>query len=137
MSWKRGGRTLVGILLAVPGMLAVLAVSALAQVVTTQVTDPIYRADGTPAGGSVIVSWPAFTSAAGQAVASGSTSATLAAGGVLSVQLAPNAGATPMGTYYTAVYHLDDGSVSREYWVVPASQSPVHLSAVRSAVLPT
>ncbi|WP_035347238.1 GDSL-type esterase/lipase family protein [Edaphobacter aggregans] len=137
MSWKRGGRTLVGILLAVPGMLAVLAVGTLAQVVTTQVIDTIYRANGTPAGGSVIVNWPAFTSASGQTVASGSTAATLSAGGVLSVQLAPNAGARPMGTYYAAVYHLDDGSVSREYWVIPASQSPVHLSAVRSAVLPT
>ncbi len=42
-----------------------------------------------------------------------------------------------MGSYYTAVYHLDDGTVSREYWVVPSSQSAVPLGAVRSTVLPT
>ena len=42
-----------------------------------------------------------------------------------------------MGTYYTAVYHLDDGTVSREFWVVPVSQSPVHVSAIESTVLPT
>ena len=48
--------------------------------------------------------------AIGQTVPSGSTSATITGGGSLSVQLAPNAGATPMGSYYTAVYHLDDGS---------------------------
>ena len=49
---------------------------------------------------------------------------------MLSVQLAPNAGATPMGSYYTAVYHLDDGSVSREYWVVPPSAGAVNVSAI-------
>src|SRR5215470_6099357 len=136
MSWKYRGRTLVGWLLAVAGVLA-LAITAFAQVVTTKVTDTIYRADGTPAGGSVIVSWAAFTTTSGQAVAAGNTSVTLSASGVLSVQLAPNAGATPLGTYYTAVYHLDDGSVNREYWVVPASTAPVHISAVRSSVLPT
>src|SRR5260370_29131745 len=42
-----------------------------------------------------------------------------------------------MGTCYTAVYHLDDGSVSREFWVVPVSQFPVLVSAIRSSVLPT
>jgi lysophospholipase L1-like esterase len=118
-------------------MLVLLSTAALAQVVTTEVTDTIYRADGKPAGGTVLVNWQAFTTASGQAVASGSTSAKLATGGLLDVRLTPNAGATPMGTYYTAVYHLDDGSVSREYWVVPVSQSPVHISAIRSTVLPT
>src|SRR5260370_21773407 len=42
-----------------------------------------------------------------------------------------------MGTCYTAVYHLDDGSVSREFWVVPVSQFAVLVSAIRSTVLPT
>ena len=41
------------------------------------------------------------------------------------------------GNYYTAVYHLDDGSVSREFWVVPVSQVPVQVSAIESTVLPT
>ena len=124
-------------LLAAPGMLVGFTTAALAQVVTTEVTDTIYRADGTPAGGSVLVSWPAFTTPAGQAVAAGGTSVTLTAAGVLDVRLTPNAGASPIGTYYTAVYHLDDGQVNREYWVVPVSQSPVHISAIRSTVLPT
>jgi lysophospholipase L1-like esterase len=127
----------VSILLATPVTFLAFAICALAQVVTTSVTDTIYRADGTPAGGTVIVSWPAFTTSSGQSVAAGSTSAVIGAGGVLSLQLTPNAGATPLGTYYTAVYHLDDGSVNREYWVVPASASPVRISAIRSTVLPT
>jgi len=140
--WKLRGWTLIGmLLLAVPGAMTVLKMTASAQgtsgsaIATTQVTDTIYLADGTAATGTVIVSWQAFTTASGQAVPSGTTSAAIT-GGVLSLQLVPNAGSTPMGTYYTAVYHLDDGSVSREFWVVPASQFPVLVSAIRSTVLP-
>jgi len=120
-------------------LLAVVTVSAVAQsvIATTTVTDTVYRADGTAAGGTVLVSWPAFSSATGQTISSGSTSVTIAAGGLLTVQLAPNAGATPIGSYYTAVYHLDDGTVSREFWVVPSSSTPVHLNIVKSVVLPT
>ena len=116
--------------------LFMMAATAWGQVSTTQVADTIYRADGTPATGTVILSWGAFTTAAGQAVPGGSTSAPITSGGALTIQLAPNVGATPAGSFYTAVYHLDDGSVSREYWVVPVSQSAVTVSSVRSAVLP-
>jgi trimeric autotransporter adhesin len=143
MHWKPKGWTLIGmLLLAIPAAMTVMKVTAAAQatsgsaIATTQVTDTVYRADGTPATGTVIVSWQAFTTASGQAVPSGTTSATITSG-ALSLQLVPNAGSTPMGTYYTAVYHLDDGSVSREFWVVPVSQFPVLVSAIRSTVLPT
>ncbi|HEV2708924.1 MAG TPA: SGNH/GDSL hydrolase family protein [Edaphobacter sp.] len=131
MSWKVKGWVLVGV------MLAVTAGSATAQIATTSVTDTVYRADGTAATGTVLVSWQAFTTALGQSVPSGSASATITGGGAMSIALVPNAGATPMGSYYTAVYHLDDGTVSREFWVVPASQYPVEVSAIKSSVLPT
>ncbi|QNI36818.1 GDSL-type esterase/lipase family protein [Edaphobacter albus] len=139
MNLRRRGRILVSILLAVPAILVLVGanVTAVAQVVTTQVTDTIYRADGTPAKGTVLISWPTFTTANGQPVTSGSTSVTLTSAGVLNTQLAPNAGANPVGTYYTVIYHLDDGKADREYWVVPVSPAPVHISAVRNAVLPT
>ena len=39
---------------------------------TTTINDFVYRADGTPAGGSLLISWPAFSTAAGEAVAPGS-----------------------------------------------------------------
>ncbi len=117
-------------------MVLLLAVRALAQVGTTQIADTIYRADGSRATGTVIVSWPAFATAAGQAVPAGSTSTAIAIDGSFTVRLAPNAGATPAGSFYTAVYHLDGGTVSHEYWVVPVSQSAVTVSSVRSSVLP-
>jgi lysophospholipase L1-like esterase len=141
MHWKPRGWTLVGmLLLAIPGVVKVMTMPVSAQVLqiaTTTVADTVYLADGTTATGTVIVSWQAFTTAIGQSVPSGTTSATIGAGGVLSLQLAPNAGASPMGTYYTAVYHLSDGSVSREFWVVPVSQYPVLVSAIKSTVMPT
>jgi hypothetical protein len=129
----RRGWTLVGVLM------AILVRVSFAQVATTTVQDTVYRADGTVAGGSVLISWGAFTTAAGSAVPAGTTSVTIGSGGLLTVALAPNAGANPMGSYYTAVYHLNDGSTSREYWVVPAAVAgggPARLSAIRNTVLP-
>jgi hypothetical protein len=119
---------------------AILLRIAAAQVVTTTVQDTVYRADGTPAGGSVLVSWGAFTTAGGESISAGTTSVTLGAGGALSVALAPNAGATPMGSYYTAVFHLNDGTTSKEYWVVPVAVpggGPAKLAAIENQVLPT
>jgi hypothetical protein len=104
-----------GILL-VSGIVALLAGwRAPAQVTTTTVQDTVYYANGTPVQGSVIVSWNAFTAANGAAIAAGNTTVILGTGGSLTVGLAPNLGSTPMGNYYTAVYHLNDGETSREY----------------------
>ncbi len=43
----------------------------------TQVKDTIYRADGNVATGTVLISWPAFTTSDGKAVAAGSLSVQL------------------------------------------------------------
>jgi hypothetical protein len=97
---------------------------------TTTVADSVFLGDGTPAQGSLIISWPAFETAGGMAVAAGTTDVTLGAGGALSVALVPNAGATPAGVYYTVVYQLGPGEVKTETWVVPTT-SPANLAAVR------
>ena len=96
----------------------------------TRVSDTVYRADGSVASGVVLISWPAFTATDGTPVAAGSTSAALGNDGSLSVDLVPNAGATPNGTHYTAVFQLQDG-VRTEYWLV-GTTSPATLSAVRA-----
>jgi hypothetical protein len=62
---------------------------------TTTISDTIYT----------------FSTASGQAVASGTKSVTLGTGGVLSVALVPNAGAAPSNTLYSVVYQLSDGTV--------------------------
>lgn len=79
------------------------------------ISDVVYRADGTLAGGTLLISWPTFSTAAGQAVAAGKTSVILGPGGALSVALVPNTGSTPAGTFYTVVYQLDDASTPPRY----------------------
>jgi trimeric autotransporter adhesin len=75
---------------------------------TTTISDIVYRADGTPAGGTLLISWPAFITASGQAIAAGNTSVTLGTGGTLNVALVPNVNATPANTVYSVVYQLND-----------------------------
>ncbi len=100
-----------------------------------QITDTVYRADGSPAQGDVVIVWSAFTTAAGQPVAAGNLTVTLGSQGQFSAALAPNAGATPAGTYYRVTYKLNDGSTASEYWSVPALSSTT-IGAIRSTLVP-
>jgi hypothetical protein len=106
-----------------------------AQLSTTAVQGTIYRADGTAAAGTLLVSWPAFTTAQNQAVAAGTLNTAIGPNGVVTLNLTPNAGAAPAGTYYTAVYHLSDGTVNTEYWVVPATGS-ASIASIRAQLEP-
>ncbi len=113
-----------------------LAAMAWAQAVsTTTVEGTVFLANGQPGGGTVAISWPAFTTAAGQAVAADRTTVTIGTDGFVSVNLAPNVGATPAGEYYTAVFYMSDGSTSTQYWVVPAAAQAT-LAQVQAQVMP-
>ena len=115
--------------------LAGAALTGAQSVNTTTVQGTVYLANGQPGAGTLAISWPAFTTAAGQAVAADSTTVTIAPDGFVSVNLAPNVGATPAGEYYTAVYYMSDGSTSTQYWVVPAAAS-ASLAQVQAQVMP-
>ncbi len=104
-------------------------------VTTTTVQGTVYTASGQPASGTVQISWPAFTTASGQAIAAGRTSISIGADGFLSTNLAPNAGSTPAGLYYTASYHLSDGTANTEYWTVPAAAQAT-IGQVRAQLMP-
>ena len=82
---------------------------------TTTVQGTVYLANGQPGSGTLQLSWPAFTTSNNQAVAAGRTTASIGLDGSLSVNLAPNLGSSPAGLYYTAVYHMSDGTTSTEY----------------------
>jgi len=97
----------------------------------TSVVDTVYMANGTPAQGILVITWPAFVAADGTGVAPGALDVTLGTNGALNVALAPNANATPANVYYTVVYQLEPGEVRTEYWVVPTS-SPATLAQVRT-----
>lgn len=97
----------------------------------TTVSDTVYRADGSPAAGTILISWPPFTTANGTTVAAGNNHVTLSTNGSFSAQLAPNAGATPAGTVYTVTYQLTDGTVKTENWSI-GTASPETISQVRT-----
>ena len=122
IGWLRGAdgqmrqRPVVVLLIAVLLLGAMLAQTAGAQAVnTTTVQGIVYLANGRAGSGTLHVSWPAFTTANGQAVAADSANVTIAPDGFVSVNLAPNLGATPAGLYYTAVFYMSDGSTSTQY----------------------
>jgi hypothetical protein len=77
----------------------------------TTVSDTVFRANGFRAAGTLLISWPPFTTADNHTVAAGNLSVTLGAGDSFLAQLAPNAGATPASTVYTVAYQLDDSTV--------------------------
>ena len=109
--WYRGAKSIGACLISFA-----LAGMALAQGIgTTTVQGTVYLANGRPGSGTVQITWPAFTTASNQAVAAGRTTATIGSDGFLSVNLAPNLGSSPSGLYYTAIFHLSDGTTSTEY----------------------
>ena len=113
--------------------LALAAVPSLPQTpALTTVSDTVFRADGNPASGTLLISWPAFTTADNHGVAAGTTSVALAANGTFSVQLASNSGGTP-SVVYTVVYQLTDGTVKTESWSV-GTTSPETIAQVRTLV---
>ena len=102
---------------------------------TTTVQGTVYLANGQPGTGTLVVSWPSFTTASGQVVAADSTTVAIAPDGFVSVNLAANQGATPAGLYYTAIFYMSDGSVNTQYWVVPAAASAT-LGQVQAQLMP-
>ncbi|MGH9615540.1 MAG: hypothetical protein ACRD28_02280, partial [Acidobacteriaceae bacterium] len=115
--------------------IAIAVVPCWGQVTTTAVVDTVYHADGTTATGTILVTWPAFVTVTGNTIAAGNLTAQIGSNGQVTLNLAPNAGSTPAGSYYTAVYHLDDGTVSKEYWSVPNVPTTT-VAAIRSMVVP-
>jgi len=103
---------------------------------TTTVQGTVYLANGQPGTGTLVVSWPSFTTASGQMVTADSMTVTIAPDGFVSVNLAANQGATPAGLYYTAIFYLSDGSVNTQYWVVPAATQAT-LGQVQARLMPS
>ncbi len=134
--WLRGTVRWMEFWLGLELCLMVLGRVAIAQgVSTTTVQGTVYLANGNPGAGTLDVSWPAFTTANNLAVTAGRTTVTISPDGYMSVNLAPNLGATPAGLYYTAVYHMSDGTTSTEYWVVPAA-AQASLGQIRAQLMP-
>jgi hypothetical protein len=102
--------------------IAVLLTRTHAQTVpaTTTVQDVIYHADGSPAAGTLIIAWTAFTTADGHAIAAGSRSIVVGSNGVVSIALVPTEGSDPP-SYYKITIKLDTGETDEEIWTIPAA----------------
>ena len=74
--WRLAGEVLLAVIVGGAGERV-----AAGQVATTAVQDTVYLANGTTASGTMVVSWDSFTTASGAAVAAGSVSAAIGAGG--------------------------------------------------------
>jgi Pectate lyase superfamily protein len=111
------------------------SIAAAQGVTTTTVQGTVYLANGQVGSGTLLLTWPSFTTASGQSVAADKLTVTIAPDGFISVNLAPNLGATPAGLYYTAVYYLSDGSTNTQYWVIPAAAS-ASLAQVQARLMP-
>jgi hypothetical protein len=134
--WLRTGGWMKRLSIAVCLTTAGLGIAARAQTITTTtVQGTVYLANGQPGTGTLLVSWPSFTTASGQLVAADSMSVTIASDGFVSVNLAPNMGATPAGEYYTVIYYLSDGTANTQYWVVP-SAAQATLAQVQAQLMP-
>ena len=114
--WLRAGGWLglLSIVMGLTGMAMGSAANAQA-VSTTTVQGTVYLANGQAGTGTLVVSWPAFTTANGLVVAADSLTVTIGPDGFVSVKLAPNLGATPAGLFYTAVFYMSDGTTSTQY----------------------
>lgn len=119
-------------LIRLAALAALLAVCAIGQ---TTVADTVYLQPGTLWDGQITITWPAFTTASGKAIAKGSKPVTVT-NGVLSVALWPSADATP-AVAYTAVFLTTSsegyGDRWTETWNVPASPPTVTRDDVRLA----
>jgi len=115
--------------------MALVSVAGGQAVTTTTVQGTVYLANGQVGSGTLVLSWPAFTTASGQQVAADSMTLSIGADGFVSVNLTPNLGATPAGLYYTAVYYLRDGTTTTQYWVVPAA-AQASLGQVQAQLMP-
>ena len=92
----------------------------------TLVQGPLMNADGTSQNGYLLVSWNTFISPNSSVIGANQLKVAVVNGQV-SINLEPGA--------YTVEYHA--GTLRREHWMVPASDGPVNLADVITAVLPT
>lgn len=130
------GRNLARLLLT--AVLLCFAASPAFSQVTITVADTIHAPDGSLPTGKIVISAPTtFTAADGSVVFQGVVAEVAVTTGAFTVDLIPNAGSSPSGSYYTAKYQLSGVPVSTEIWIVPSSPDPSLLSDVRTTTVPT
>lgn len=102
---------------------------ALAQPPLTTIQDTLYKADGTPFNGFLVISWNSFQ-ADNQANIVSQSITVKVVDGYFRVQLVPTADANPPSSY-TVTYNSDGRVQFQETWVVGTSTTPLTIADVR------
>jgi hypothetical protein len=111
---------------------ALLSVSlAFAAPTLTTIQDVLYKANGTLFNGTLTISWTSFQSADNSNIVKQMFTVAVVQGN-LRVQLVPSATGNPP-IFYTVTYNSDGRIQFQETWLVPASPTPLPVSAVRVA----
>src|SRR5512140_1611360 len=116
--------------LAAGTFLAVACLPAWAAPSLTTIQDVLYKANGEKFSGIAVIVWGSFEAADLSNVAAGSVSVRIV-DGVFRTQLVPTTNSRP-AVHYTVRYNSDGTTQFTETWAVPASVTPVGLSAVRT-----
>jgi hypothetical protein len=97
----------------------------------TTIQDQLYRADGTPVDGTLLISWKAFVASDNSNIPA-NTLREPVSGGLLRVKLVPTT--TALTTVnYTVMYLVDGKLTNTETWAVPPSNSALPLRMVRTS----
>jgi hypothetical protein len=97
----------------------------------TTIQDTVYKADGTPLNGVVIVTWPSFVAADGSKIAAQTLTVTVPSG-YFRIALVPTAGASSAVAYSVRINSAGRNE-STELWSVPQSSSPLRIQDVMIA----
>lgn len=92
----------------------------------TTIQDSLYKADGAPFSGFMLIEWKGFEAADSSNIATANLTVPIL-NGVIYAQLAPNAN----GSSYAVRYVSNGKTQFQEIWVVPASPTPLGLRDVR------
>lgn len=97
----------------------------------TTIQDLLFRADGTPINGTLLITWKAFVASDNSNIPA-NTLRVPVSGGLLRVKLVPTTTAMS-ATSYTVMYLVDGKLTTTETWSVPASAAPLAVRMVRAS----
>lgn len=115
-------------------MLWIGAGAASATPTLTTIQDLLYRANGTPVNGTLLISWKAFVAADNSNIPA-NTLRVPVSGGLLRVKLVPTTTAITTASY-TVLYLIDGKLTNTEVWSVPPSTAPLSVRMVRTSTPP-
>ena len=104
-----------------------------AQPPLTTIRDTVYRADGKPFNGLVLIEWKAFQTSNNVNIGTQGTTVRVV-NGSLYVRLAPTTSAA--NAYYLVRYNSDGQFQFSEVWSVPPSSAALRLRDIRGTLLP-